>query len=775
MTERAPDETCVLLLAPTAKDATASLALLEGAGIAAHICRDVEELITRIAVGAGAVVLPEEAILEGRGKGLARSLAGQRPWSSLPVIVLTTAGPDSATKVRAILQLGDVTLLKRPLEVATFVNAIRAALRDRERQYQIRDHLADLIAAEAKLREEGERLRFALTAGRLGFWEVDLGTGVMACSDICRANYGRSPGSAFTYQDLFDAIHPDDKDQVRAAVEEATSGRKDYDVEYRTIWPDGTVHWVLVRGRATRYEPVRLSGVSLDMTERRRAEQVREQLAAIVESSDDAIVGKTLDGIILSWNTGAERLFGYTRDETVGQSITLIIPPDRLDEERDILARLRRGERIVHFETVRVRKDGRRIDISLTISPVRDAKGRVVGASKVARDITEKKRAEEAVREADRMKDEFIALLAHELRNPLAPLRNGLQVIRLAGGDASAVAQARGMMDRQLSHIVRLVDDLFDASRISRNKMELRKERVLLADAVNAAVESTRPMIEAAGHNLQVWLPPGPVFLDADSTRLAQIFSNLLSNSAKYTEHGGRIRLSAEREEGEVVVTVSDNGIGIPAESLRSIFDMFSQVDRSIERSTGGLGIGLALVKGLVEMHGGTVTASSEGEGRGSAVTVRLPIGGPAPSPCTDAPEGVRALGRRVLVVDDNHDGANSLAMMLRLLGDDVRIAHDGVDAVEAAGRFRPQVILMDVGMPRLNGLDATRRIREQPWGRTITIIALTGWGQDGDRDRSRKAGCDGHLVKPVNLPDLEKLLVELARSDGPGSSASAN
>jgi PAS domain S-box-containing protein len=775
MTERTPDETRVFLLAPTAKDATASQALLEGAGIFSHTCRDLEELITGIAGGAGAIVLPEEAILSGSAEGLARSLASQPPWSSLPVIVLTTAGPDSATKVRAILQLGDVTLLKRPLEVATFVNAVEAALRDRERQYQVRDHLCERKAAEEKLREQGERLQFALSAGRLGSWEVDLGTGVMECSDIFKENYGRPPGSAFSYQDLFEAIHPDDCDRVRKAIEEATSDRKDCDVEYRTIWPDGTVHWVLVRGRMTRDEPARLSGVSLDMTDRKRAEQDQARLAAIVESSDDAIVSKTLDGIILSWNAAAERLFGYARDEAVGQSITLIIPPERLDEERDILARIRRGERLHHFETVRVAKDGRRIDISLTISPVRDAKGRTVGASKVARDITAKKRTEEALHEADRKKDEFIALLAHELRNPLAPLRNGLQVIRLAGGDASAVAQARAMMDRQLSHMVRLVDDLLDASRIGRNKMDLRKERVLLADAVNSAVETVRPMIEAAGHNLKVSLPSGPVFLDADLTRLAQIIGNLLSNSAKYTEPGGRIRLHVERLEGEVSVTVSDNGIGIPAESLENIFNMFSQVDRSIERSTGGLGIGLALVKGLVEMHGGTVTASSEGTGKGSVFTVRLPIADSGPSPRTERPGGACGHGRRVLVADDNPDGATSLAMMLSLLGDNVRTAHDGVEAVEVARQFRPEVILMDIGMPRLSGLDATRRVRQQPWGKTITIIALTGWGQDGDRVRSREAGCDGHLVKPVNLPNLEKLLLELAGGNEPLASGSAS
>jgi CheY-like chemotaxis protein len=380
-------------------------------------------------------------------------------------------------------------------------------------------------------------------------------------------------------------------------------------------------------------------------------------------------------------------------------------------------------------------------------------------------DITERKAMEEALREADRKKDDFIALLAHELRNPLAPIRNGLQVIRLAIGEGNTpVAHAREMMDRQLGHMVRLIDDLLDVSRINRNKMELRRSRVLLADVVSSAVETVRPVIDAEWHELNVSLPQKPVHLDADLTRLAQVFSNLLTNSAKYTQKGGRIWLSAERRGGEVAVTVRDTGIGIPAASLGNIFDMFSQVDRSIERSAGGLGIGLALVKGLVEMHGGTVTAASEGEGKGSTFTVTLPVLlDQRASAAVVSDNGQAATGpkRRVLVVDDNRDGAESLAMMLRLLGDEVATASDGLDAVEKAGRFRPEVILMDVGMPRLNGLDATRRIREQEWGRGITIIALTGWGQDGDKERSREAGCDGHLVKPVSLPDLERVLAE--------------
>jgi len=505
-----------------------------------------------------------------------------------------------------------------------------------------------------------------------------------------------------------------------------------------------------------------------DVTAQKRAEAAQARLAAIVESSDDAILSKTLDGVIRSWNAGAERLFGYTAGEAIGQSVALIIPPDRLDEERKILDRLRGGERMDHFETVRVAKDGRRLDMSLTVSPVRDDGGHVIGASTIARDVTERKRLENELRmraeqlaEADRRKDGFLALLAHELRNPLAPIRNGLEVLKLADGDARRRAAVRGMMERQLTHLVRLVDDLLDVSRINRGKLELRRSCVRLADAVSSAVETARPLIDAGGHALAVTLPGEPIQLNADLTRLAQVISNLLTNSAKYTPPGGRIWLTAEAEDGAAVITVRDDGIGIPAEALPRIFDMFSQVDRSIEHSAGGLGIGLALVRSLVEMHGGTVTAASDGEGKGSTFRITLPV----LSSRTDSPDPVeqgqrwQGIGRRVLVVDDNRDGAESMALMLELAGENVRTAHDGMAAVATAEEFRPELILMDVGMPRMNGYEAAQRIRETSWGRGVRIVAMTGWGQEGDRERSRAAGFDGHLVKPVNLSDMEKML----------------
>jgi PAS domain S-box-containing protein len=533
--------------------------------------------------------------------------------------------------------------------------------------------------------------------------------------------------------------------------------------------PDGTRLTGLAHATPIRDESGTLLGavnVVVDITDCKRAEEAQALLAAVVESCEDAIVTKTLDGVIRSWNGGAERLFGYTAAEAIGRPITLVIPPDRLDEERMILERLKRGERVEHYETVRVRKDGRLIDISLTISPVRDADGRIVAASKVARNITLQKRAEEVLREADRRKTEFLAVLGHELRNPLAPIRNGLQIIRQARGDRAAEDRAVAVMERQVAHMVRLVDDLLDLSRITKGKIELRRDRLDLAAAVQDAVDACRPLVEDRGHELTVTLPPAPVWVDGDRTRLAQVFSNLLTNAARYTERGGRVRLTAERQGSDAVVSVADNGSGIPADVLPRVFDMFTQADRPLERTQGGLGIGLSLVKGLVELHGGSVKARSDGPGLGSEFVVRLPVllesaGTPARRPAPVA-RSARCPRRRVLVVDDNGDSAESMAELLAVMGHETRTARDGLEAVAAAGAFRPDVVLLDIGLPKLNGYDACRRIREQPWGKGMVLIAQTGWGQDEDRARSREAGFNFHLVKPIDPAALEKLLAGL-------------
>ncbi len=767
------------------------------------------------------------------------------------------------------------------------------------------------------------------------------------------------------------------------------------------------------------------------LAEREKAGQLltARLLASIVESSNDAIVGKNLDGVIQSWNAAAERLFGFAAEEAVGKHISLVIPPERISEEDQILTRLRAGQRIEHFETERMRSDGQRILVSLTISPIRDEAGNVVGASKIVRDVTRQRHVEEREREllaqaaganakfqaffeqgalfagimdldgtllepnrlswegcgftkeqvigkpfwegpwwspspslverikkasaeavagntfraelpyyvgdgservadvtiqpirdetgrvlflaptgtditdrkraeadrekfvtliesstdfigmcdlegipffvnraglemvgldsieearrtpvkdfffpedqdrilneffpsvmesghgeievrfrhfktgagrwmaykvlrlidaagqpagfatvsqdvserkrladdlqrlavdlsvADQRKNEFLATLAHELRNPLAPLVNMLEVLKRSDGDLEMLKRAHDTIERQLGQMVRLVDDLLDLNRITHDRLELRQSEVELSSVIQHAVEVARPLIDSANHDLRVNLPAEPIYLNADPARLAQVFGNLLNNSSRYTQPGGTILVEAKRQDGEVVVTVKDNGAGIPPDKLASIFDMFTQVDRSPERSQGGLGIGLTLVKRLIEMHGGTVEPRSAGEGQGSEFVVRLPILARSSPQATEMETAEPPPARRILIVDDNRDSADSLALLLEITGNQTFVAHDGYEAIAAAEKHRPEVVLLDIGLPKLSGHEVCRRVREQSWGKDIVMLALTGWGQEEDRRKSHEAGFDGHLVKPVNYDELLELLSTL-------------
>jgi PAS domain S-box-containing protein len=512
-----------------------------------------------------------------------------------------------------------------------------------------------------------------------------------------------------------------------------------------------------------------------DISDRRRLEHAEASrlisarfLASIIESSEDAIVSKSLDGTIQTWNAAAERLFGYTAPEAIGRHISLVIPADRALEEDDIIARIRSGERVDHFETVRLRKDGQPVHVSLTISPIRDEAGHIVGASKIARDIMDRKQSEERIygllgelKNADRRKDEFLAMLAHELRGPLAPVRNTLETLKRSGSHDEPVRQGYAVMDRQLSHLARLVDDLIDVSRITRGTIALRKAPAELASILHHSLEASRPLVEASRHQLDVTMPSEPIHVQADAIRLAQVFSNVLNNACKYTEPGGRIGLTAERVDGDAVVTITDTGAGIPADKLSTIFELFAQVDRTLERSQGGLGLGLALAKRLVEMHQGSIEAFSNGPGTGSRFVVRLPI--VAQPEQRQVPAEVQpAAPRRILVVDDNADAASSLAMLLGMTGNETHTANDGLAAVDAAQTFHPDVILLDIGLPKLNGLDVCRRIRQQPWGQRIVMVALTGWGQEDDRRKSQEAGFNYHMVKPLDYNELMKLLASL-------------
>ncbi|HET8699943.1 MAG TPA: ATP-binding protein, partial [Gammaproteobacteria bacterium] len=391
----------------------------------------------------------------------------------------------------------------------------------------------------------------------------------------------------------------------------------------------------------------------------------------------------------------------------------------------------------------------------------------------VSQDITQRKRLEDNLRglaadlsEADARKDEFLATLAHELRGPLAPLSNVLEIWKRTK-DGARLDRARDTMERQLGQLVRLVEDLLDLNRITHNRLELRRRRVNLADVIHQAVEATRPLADSLGHELHVDLPREPVWLSADPARLAQVFGNLLNNACKYTDPGGGIWLTAERHGDEAVITVRDTGIGISADQLDKIFEMFIQADTAPDKSRGGLGIGLTLVKRLVRMHEGVIEARSAGSGQGSAFVVRLPVLGEREAvPPSSASSTERAAtaprGRRVLVVDDNVDSASSLALLLQLEGHETYTAHDGAAALAAIDRHHPDVALLDIGLPKMSGHDVARQIRERPWGKHIALIAVTGWGQDEDRRKSREAGFDAHLVKPVDRDALSELLHSL-------------
>jgi len=636
-----PRERRFLILAPTGKDATLAAAFLHQAGVDATICPGADELARAIEEGAGAALVAEEVLPNSGGYPLATVLRRQPYWSDFPLLILTRAGADSEVVAEAVRTLGNVTLLERPVRVASLTSAVRTALRARARQYELRDQVEALRHSEAEL------------------------------------------------ADMFE----------NAAV---------------------GLHTVDAEGIVTRVNQTELD------------------------------------------------LLGYRREEYVGRPIAdFHVDPAFVD---DLLARLQRGERLANRE-VRLRARDGSIRHVLLSSDARCEGGRLVEARTFSVDITARKHAEEQLQQADRRKDEFLATLAHELRNPLAPIRNSLYLIRLTGGAAPAAEHVCEMMERQVSHMVRLVDDLMEVSRITRGKIDMRKERIELATVIESALDTSRPGIEAARHHFTIELPERPVLIDGDLVRLSQVFANLLNNASKYTDPGGEIRLTARVAGDEVVVTVEDEGIGIPTEMLPRVFDLFTQTHHSVGRDQGGLGIGLTLVRSLVEMHGGHVVATSAGPGQGSAFAVHLPIArraAAAPAPSEDDTAPILP-PKRVLVVDDNRDAADSLGMLLERLGAEVEVVYDGPSALAAVERQSPEVVLLDIGMPGMDGYEVARRLHERADGKDLTLVAMTGWGQDEDRRRSRHAGFVRHLIKPADLAAVRALLHdELALEEAP-------
>ncbi|WP_435008958.1 hybrid sensor histidine kinase/response regulator [Tundrisphaera lichenicola] len=573
-------------------------------------------------------------------------------------------------------------------------------------------------------------------------------------------------------------LHPDDRQRSIDRWSHSLRTGDPYEIEYRFRSKEGKYRWFLGRALPVRDDSgtiVKWFGTCTDIEDFKRAEADRQKFVTLAENSLDFIGICDLQGIPFYINRAGLEMVGLggieeARRATLGDFFFPEDQPWIQDQFIPEVLKEGHGEVEVRFRNFRT---GEARWMAYKVLTLADADGRISSLATVSQDVTDRRRLEDDLRtlaadlsEADRRKDEFLATLAHELRNPMAPIRNSLRIMRLAGEDRATVEESRSLIERQVKHMVRLIDDLMDVSRITRDKLELRREMVDLASIIRNAVDTSLPLVEASRHALTLTLPEEPILLDADLTRLSQVFANLLNNAAKYTEPGGEIALIAERQGGEAVVSVIDNGVGIPAEMLPRVFEMFTQVDRTLERSQGGLGIGLMLVRTLVEMHGGSVDVQSEGQGLGCRFVVRLPIVESVPR-SREVPEaGPESAdpptARRVLVVDDNRDSARTLVRLLKLMGHQASIAYDGGEALTVADRERPEVILLDIGLPVINGYEVARTIRDRPWGRDVAIVALTGWGQEGDRRRSKEAGIDRHLVKPVDPDALEGLFRQL-------------
>jgi len=691
-------------------------------------------------------------------------------------------------------------------------------LRDRT---QTKQQEAESLALAERVRASEERLQLALEVGGMGIWQASLETGESTWWPGMAEMHGLAPGSApLTPEDYYDMVHPEDRDRVMEAVQKAMANGSSHRVEYRVLWPDGSIRWVEGRGRIRRDadgRAVTMAGVCLDITRRKQTErdlkflaEASAELAGLTDyqSTLDRIAqlavprfadwcavdileedGKTLRRVAVAHVDPAKVHLAHELHQrfppdpnsptgpwqVIRTGLGELVPeltPELLSTSARSPAYLAilRSLGLTSYMGVPLSARGKTLGVLSFVSAESRRRYQpedLLLAEDLARRAgvaVDNARLMLAMKESDRAKDVFLATLAHELRNPLAPIWNGLSIIKRAKGDASRIEQIGGIIERQVGQLTRLVDDLLDVSRISTGKIELKKEPTNLVSILSSAVETSRPHIEAAHHKLSISFPDEPTDLVADPARMAQVFANLLNNAAKYTRRGGQIDVMVQSLPQELVVKVRDNGTGIAREMLGKVFGLFTQVTHPTERRQGGLGIGLSLVDGLVRLHGGRVEAHSAGLDQGSEFTVYLPRTHRAPAPgataapvATARPEA-NGHARRLLVVDDNEDSASTVAELLKMSGNEVSVAHDGTSAVERMASFRPDVVLLDIGLPDINGYEVARRIRKLEGVRQPILIALTGWGQQQDKQAAAQAGFDHHWTKPVDPARLQEL-----------------
>jgi PAS domain S-box-containing protein len=632
--------------------------------------------------------------------------------------------------------------------------------------------ITDRRRTEQALRESEQRLQLALLAGKSATFDWDLRTGHVSVSSYYTQLHGLSPDETVNYDTWLAAIHPLDRERARLLATDVINAGTDWRFDYRLRPSASAERWLSSIGRFERdadSRPIRFSGIAFDVTESKVSEQAlrhaKERLTQALSAARMAAWDWDPETDEVTTSESFSGIFGLLPGEqlTRGADAEQLIYPDDFANHRHVVEAAVRELGDWHHEMRVIRPiDGKIVWLEERAHAVRDPETGRLKVSGLVWDVTSRKELEASLREADRRKDEFLATLAHELRNPMAPIRNAAELLKRSQVADPHLRTARDIIDRQVRHMVRLVDDLMDVSRITLGQVTLRHERVSLRTILTEALETAAPLIESQRHALVVQLPAEALQIDGDPTRLSQVFQNLLNNAAKYTPAGGQITLRAERQQNEAKISVRDTGLGIAKESQSRVFDLFSRVHPEDLVKTRGLGIGLALAKQLIELHGGRIEVQSAGTGTGSEFTVylpTLPAATTSHNTSTVEPDSNNVLQRRVLIVDDNQDAGESLGMLLSMQGCSVKVALDGLEALADLESFEPEVVLLDIGMPGMDGYEVARRMRARPLGRAAVLVALTGWGQPEDKRRSAEAGFDDHLTKPVDPGVLSTVL----------------